>query len=80
VMLLAQADGQDQVALRLLGAIGASDRRGDRWAEPLRRRYEPATDRLLERTDPAVAAALMAQGAAASPAELAVMTLEHIAS
>jgi predicted ATPase len=80
VMLLAQADGQDQVALRLLGAIGASDRRGDRWAEPLRRRYEPTADRLLERTDPAVAAALMAQGAAASPAELAVTTLEHIAS
>jgi hypothetical protein len=80
VMLLAQAGGQDQIALRLLGAIGASDRRGDRWAEPLRRRYQPAADRLLARTDPAVAAALMAHGAAASPAELAEMTLEHIAS
>ena len=80
VMLLAQADGQDQVALRLLGAIGASDRRGDRWAGPLRRRYQPTADRLLERTDPAVAALLMAQGAAASPAELAVTTLEHLGS
>jgi predicted ATPase len=78
-MLLAQAGGQDHVALRLLGAIGASDRRGDRWAEPLRRRYQPAADRLLERTDPVVAAALMAQGAAASPAGLAATTLKHIA-
>jgi hypothetical protein len=79
-MLLAQADGQDQIALRLLGAIGAWDRRGDRWAEPLRRRYQPAADRLQEQTDPAVAAALMAQGAAASPAELAVTALEHVGS
>jgi len=78
VMLLAQAEGQDQVALRLLGAIGAWDRRGARWAEPLRLRYQPAADRLLERTDPVVAAALMAQGAAASPAELAATALEHI--
>jgi len=78
VMLLAQADGQDQVALRLLGAIGAWDRNGHRWAEPFRLRYQPAVDRLLERTDPAAAAALMAQGAAASPAELAVTTLEHL--
>ena len=78
VMLLAQAEGQDQVALRLLGAIGAWDRRGARWAEPLRLRYQPAADRLLDRTDPAVAAALMAQGAAASPADLAATALEHI--
>jgi predicted ATPase len=78
VMLLAQADGKDQVALRLLGAIGAWDRNGHRWAEPFRLRYQPAVDRLLERTDPAAAAALMAQGAAASPAELAVTTLEHL--
>jgi predicted ATPase len=80
VMLLAQADGQDRVALRLLGAIGAWGRRGHRWAEPMRQRYQPAADQLLERTDPAQAAALMAEGTAASPVEIAAMALEHFGS
>jgi predicted ATPase/DNA-binding XRE family transcriptional regulator len=75
MLLLAEADGQDQVALRLLGAIGAWDQWGHRWAEPLRQRYQPVVDRLLERADPAAADELMAQGAAASPPELAAMAL-----
>jgi len=74
-MLLAEAEGRDQAALRLLGAIGAWSQRGHRWIEPLRRRYQPVTDRLLERTDPAVAAALMTEGAAMSPLELAARAL-----
>jgi hypothetical protein len=48
--------------------------------EPLRRRYQPVADRLLESVGPAATAALraegialMAEGAAMSPAELAAI-------
>ena len=69
-MLVADAHGQNQTALRLLGAIEAWDRRGLRFMEPLRRRYQPIADRIKTEADPAVRAALMAEGAAMSPAEL----------
>jgi|SRR5215469_846302 len=69
-MLVADAHGQDQTALRLLGAIDAWDRRGLRFIEPLRRRYQPLADRIRTQADPAVRVALMAEGAAMSPAEL----------
>jgi hypothetical protein len=69
-MLVADAHGQDHTALRLLGAIEAWDRRGLRFIEPLRRRYQPLADRLKAQAEPPVRAALMAEGAAMSPAEL----------
>ena len=74
-MLLAEAHGQQDAALRLIGAIGAWDQRGVRFIEPLRRRYQPVADRLRERADPAAAAAAMAEGAAMSPAQLAALPL-----
>jgi predicted ATPase/DNA-binding XRE family transcriptional regulator len=79
-MVLAEASQQDHTALRLLGAIGAWRRRGHQWPPPMRRRYQPAADRLLKRTDPTVAAALMAEGAAMSPTDLAVMAYQHISA
>jgi hypothetical protein len=72
-MLVADAHGQNQTALLLLGAIEAWDRRGLRFIEPLRRRYQPLADRIKERADPVVQAALMAEGAAMSPAELVAL-------
>jgi non-specific serine/threonine protein kinase len=79
-MLLAEAHGQQEAALRLLGAIEAWAQHGVRFIEPLRRRYQPVADRLLERAGPAAPGALgeegaarMAEGAAMSPAELAAI-------
>ena len=72
-MLVADAHGQDKTALRLLGAIEAWDSRGLRFIEPLRRRYQPLADRIKTRADPAVRAALMAEGAAMSAAELVAL-------
>jgi len=72
-MLVADAHGQDQTALRLLGAIEAWDRRGLRFIEPLRRRYQPLADRIKAQADPAMRAALMAEGAAMSAAELVAL-------
>jgi hypothetical protein len=72
-MLVADAHGQDHTALRLLGAIEAWDRRGLRFIEPLRRRYQPLADRLKAQAEPPVRAALMAEGAAMSPAELVAL-------
>jgi predicted ATPase len=81
-MLMADAHGRRRAALRLLGAIEAWDRRGLRFIEPLRRRYQPVADRLLESVGPAAPAALkaegialMAEGAAMSPPELAALAL-----
>jgi hypothetical protein len=81
-MLMAHAHGRRQAALRLLGAIEAWGRRGLRFIEPLRRRYQPVADRLLESVGPAATAALraegialMAEGAAMSPAELAAIAV-----
>jgi len=79
-MLLAEAYGQQEAALRLLGAIEAWDQRGVQFIEPLRRRYQPVADRLLERASPAASAALMAEGAAMSPAELAALALAAVGS
>jgi hypothetical protein len=72
-MLVADAHGQDQTALRVLGAIEAWDSRGLRFIEPLRRRYQPVADRIKEQADPAVRAALMSEGAAMTPAELVAL-------
>jgi hypothetical protein len=72
-MLVADAHGQDQTALQLLGAIEAWDRRGLRFIEPLRRRYQPRADRIKTQADPAVRTALMADGAAMTPAELVAL-------
>jgi len=74
-MLLAEAYGQQQAALRLLGAIEAWGQRGVRFIEPLRRRYQPVADRLLESAGSAEGAAFMAEGAAMSPAEFAALAL-----
>jgi len=74
-MLLAEAEGRERAALRLLGAIEAWDRRGIRFLYGLRRRYQPVADRLRKGADPAVAAALMAEGAAMTPEELAAEAL-----
>jgi hypothetical protein len=66
----------------LLGGIGAWAQHGVRFIEPLRRRYQPVADRFLERAGPGAlgalgeeGAALMAEGAAMSPAELAAMAV-----
>jgi hypothetical protein len=72
-MLIADAHGQDRTALRLLGAIEAWDRRGLRFIEPLRRRYQPFADRIKTQAEPTARAALMAEGAAMSPAELVAL-------
>ena len=79
-MLLAEAHGQQEAALRLLGAIEAWAQHGVRFIEPLRRRYQPVADRLLERAGPAAPGALGEEGAAPSamraamsPAELAAI-------
>jgi predicted ATPase len=81
-MLMAEAHGRRQAALRLLGAIEAWARRGLRFIEPLRRRYQPVADRLLASVGPAAptalraeGTALMAEGAAMSPPELAALAL-----
>jgi hypothetical protein len=81
-MLIADAHGQQQAALRLLGAIDARAQRGLQFIEPLRRRCQPVADRLRARIGPgapaelrAEGAALMAEGAAMSPAELAALAL-----
>ena len=74
-MVLAEAEGRERTALRLLGAIEVWAQRGSRWFRPVRQRYEPVADRLRERAGPAVAAALMAEGAAMSPDELIAQTL-----
>ena len=79
-MLLAEAYGQQHAALRLLGAIEAWDRRGVRFLEPLRRRYQPVADRLVEQAGPGASAPLMAEGAAMSPAELAALALAAVGS
>jgi hypothetical protein len=72
-MLVADAHGQEQTALRVLGAIEAWDRRGLRFIEPLRRRYQHIADRIKAQADPATRGALMAEGAAMSPVELAAL-------
>jgi predicted ATPase/DNA-binding XRE family transcriptional regulator len=79
-MLITDAHGQQQAALRLLGAIDARAQRGLQFIEPLRRRCQPVADRLRARIGPgapaalrAEGAALMAEGAAMSPAELAAL-------
>jgi hypothetical protein len=72
-MLVADAHGQEHTALLLLGAIEAWDRRGLRFIEPLRRRYQPRADRIKNQADPAVRTALMAEGATMSPAELVAL-------
>jgi hypothetical protein len=74
-MLLADAEGREHAALRLLGAIEAWDRRGVRFHNAVRRRYQPVVDQLRERADPAAAAALMAEGAAMTPKELTAEAL-----
>ena len=74
-MLLADAEGRERGALRLLGAIQAWDRRGVRFHNAVRRRYQPVADRLRDGADPAAAAALMAEGAAMTPEELAAEAL-----
>jgi len=70
-MVAAELEGRDRAALRLLGAIQAWSQRGVRWLAPLCQRYQPVADRLRGRADPGMAAALMAEGAAMSPEELA---------
>ncbi len=74
-MLLAEAEGRERAALRLQGAIEACGQRGLRMFGPLVRRYQPVADRLRTRAGPALAAALMDEGAAMSPAELAAQAL-----
>ena len=74
-MLLAEAEGRERAALRLQGAIEASGQRGLRMFGPVLRRYQPVADRLRARAGPALAAALMDEGAAMSPAELAAQAL-----
>jgi hypothetical protein len=51
-MLIADAHGQQQAALRLLGAIDARAQRGLQFIEPLRRRCQPVADRLRARIGP----------------------------
>ena len=74
-MLLAEAEGRERAALRLQGAVEACGQRGLRMFGPLLRRYQPVADRLRARAGPALAAALMDEGAAMSPAELAAQAL-----
>jgi hypothetical protein len=74
-MMLAEAEGRERAALRLLGAIEARARRGSQWFRPVRRRYEPVAGRLRERAGPEASAALLAEGAAMTAGELAAQAL-----
>jgi predicted ATPase/DNA-binding XRE family transcriptional regulator len=75
-MLLAEAEGRDQAALRMVGAIEARSRRGLQWGAPeLRRRYQQVADQLRARADSAAASSLIEEGAAMRPNELAAEAL-----
>jgi predicted ATPase len=69
-MVLAEAEGRSLAALRLAGAIDATERRGLQMMGAVRTRYQPAVDRARERVGDAQAARLMAEGASMSVEEL----------
>jgi predicted ATPase/DNA-binding CsgD family transcriptional regulator len=69
-MVLAEAEGRDQSALRLAGAIDATERGGLQPMAVIRARYQPVVDRAEERVGPPDASRLMAEGAAMSEDEL----------
>jgi predicted ATPase/DNA-binding XRE family transcriptional regulator len=74
-LLLAEAEGRDRTALRLLGAIEVWAQRGTLLFRPVRERFELVADRLRERAGPETAAALMAEGAAIDLDELIAQAL-----
>jgi predicted ATPase/DNA-binding XRE family transcriptional regulator len=74
-LLLAEAEGRDGTALRLLGAIEVWAQRGTLLFRPVRERFELVADRLRERAGPEMTAALMAEGAAIDLDELIAQAL-----
>jgi predicted ATPase/DNA-binding CsgD family transcriptional regulator len=69
-MVLAAAEGRDQAALRLAGAMDATERGGLQPMAVIRARYQPVVDRAEERVGPAEASRLLAEGAAMTVDEL----------
>jgi predicted ATPase len=69
-MVLAETEGRDRAALRLAGAIHATERRGLHMMEAIRARYEPHVDRARQRVGEREASRLMVEGAAMAVDEL----------
>jgi tetratricopeptide (TPR) repeat protein len=69
-VVLAEAEGRDPAALRLAGAIDATERRGITLMAAIQARYQPVVDRARERVGASEADRLASEGAAMSVDEL----------